>query len=283
MSIKSHNYEHEVDTSSERTVGAHVMRMVGRNKRVLDIGCGPGSITKLLAQQGGCQVTGLDLDPEAIKMVTPYCTQVMQTDLDSSEWSSLFDDIKKFDVVLATDVLEHLYDPWKTLQKMAFLVNSNGYLVISLPHVGHAAMISSLINGNFEYRDLGLLDRTHIRFFGLKNIEALFAQAKLKIIEIRYHTKPPEETEFAADWSRLSSTLQNELMKSKSSQVYQVVVKAVPLNRANDMMSLVPPEHKYKRTSALVVALWKKRVWKRLSLERKKSIRKGLNLIGIRL
>jgi 2-polyprenyl-3-methyl-5-hydroxy-6-metoxy-1,4-benzoquinol methylase len=257
--------------------------MVGRNKRVLDIGCGPGSITKLLAQQGGCQVTGLDLDPEAIKMVTPYCTQVMQTDLDSSEWSSLFDDIKKFDVVLATDVLEHLYDPWKTLQKMAFLVNANGYLVISLPHIGHAAMISSLINGDFEYRDSGLLDRTHIRFFGLKNIEALFAQAKLKIIEIRYHTKPPEETEFAADWSRLSSTLQNELMKSKSSQVYQVVVKAVPLNRASDKVSLVPPEHKYNRISALVVALWKKRVWKRLSLERKKNIRKGLNLIGIRL
>ncbi len=78
MSVKSHSYEHVVDTSSERTVGAHVMRMVGRNKRVLDIGCGPGSITKILAQQGGCQVTGLDLDPEAIKKVTPYCTQVMQ-------------------------------------------------------------------------------------------------------------------------------------------------------------------------------------------------------------
>ena len=283
MSVKSHSYEHEVDTSSERTVGAYVMRMIGRNKRVLDIGCGPGSITKILAQQGGCQVTGLDLDPEAIKMVMPYCTQVMQTDLDSSEWSSLFDDIKKFDVVLAADVLEHLYDPWETLQKMAFLVNSHGYLVISLPHVGHAAVIASLINGDFEYRDSGLLDRTHIRFFGLKNIEALFAQAKLKIIEVRYHTKPPEETEFAADWSRLSSTLQNELMKSKSSQVYQVVVKAVPLNRAGDMVSLVTPEHEYNRTSALVVALWKKRVWKRLSLKRKKNIRKGLNLLGIRL
>ena len=283
MNIKSHSYEHEVDTSSERTVGAHVMRMIGRNKRVLDIGCGPGSITKILAQQGGCQVTGLDLEPEAIKMVTPYCTQVIQTDLNSSEWPSLLDGIEKFDIVLATDVLEHLYDPWKTLQKMAFLINSNGYLVISLPHVGHAAMISSLINGDFEYRDVGLLDRTHIRFFGLKNIEALFAQAKLKIIEVRYHTKPPEETEFAADWSRLSSTLRNALMKSKSSQVYQVVIKAAPLNHASDKVSLVPPEHKYNRASALVVASWKKRVWKRLSLKHKKNIREGLNLIGIRL
>ncbi len=112
------------------------------------------------------------------------------------------------------------------------------------------------------------------RFFGLKNIAALFAQAKLKIIEVRYHTKPPEETEFAANWSRLSSTLKNALMKSKSSQVYQVVVKAVPLNHTGDAVSLVPPEHEYNRASALVVALWKKRVWKRLSLKRKKNIRK---------
>ena len=283
MSVKSHNYEHEVDTSSERTVGAHVVRMVGRNKRVLDIGCGPGSITKILAQQGGCQVTALDLDPEAIKMVTPYCTQVMQTDLNSSEWPGSLDGIERFDVVLATDVLEHLYDPWNTLQEMALLVNSNGYIIISLPHVGHAAMISSLINGNFEYRDAGLLDRTHIRFFGLKNIEALFAQAKLKIIDVKYHTKPPEETEFATDWSRLSSTLQNALMKSKSSQVYQVVVKAVPLNHAGEKVSLVPPEHEYSRTSALVVALWKKHIWKHLSPKRKKIIRRGLNLFGIRL
>ena len=166
---------------------------------------------------------------------------------------------------------------------MAPLINSSGYLVISLPHVGHAAVMACLFNGDFEYRDWGLLDRTHIRFFGLKNIEALFAQAKLKIIDVRYHTKPPEETEFAADWSRLSSTLQNALMKSKSSQVYQVVVKAVPLNYAGEKVSLVPPEHEYSRTSALVVALWKKHIWKRLSPKRKKIIRRGLNLFGIRL
>ena len=282
MEVKRHNYEYEVDASSE-TAPANVVRMVGKNKRVLEIGCGPGSITKILAQQGGCQVTGLELDPEAIKIVTPYCTQVMQTNLDSSEWSSLLDGIERFDVVLAADVLEHLYDPWKTLQKMAPLINSNGYLVISLPHVGHAAVISCLINGDFEYRDWGLLDRTHIRFFGLKNIEDLFAQAKLKIIEARYVTKPPEETEFEAGWLRLSSTLQNALMKSKYSEVYQVVVKAVPLNYAGDAVSLVPPEHKYRRTPFSRLISWKTRLGTRIRPKLKKRIRKVLKLLDTKL
>ncbi len=274
MESKRHNYEYEVDASSE-TAPANVLRMVGKSKRVLEIGCGPGSITKILAQQGGCQVTGLELDPEAIKIVMPYCAQVIRADLNSSEWPSLLDGIERFDVVVAADVLEHLYDPWTALQRMAPLINSNGYLVISLPHVGHAAVMSCLINGDFEYRDWGLLDRTHIRFFGLKNMEALFTQAKLKIIEARYVIKPPEETEFEAGWSRLSSTLQDALMSSKYSEVYQVVIKAVPHNYAGDAVSLVPPEHKYRRTPFSRVISWKTR----LSPKLKKRIRKVLKLL----
>jgi len=166
---------------------------------------------------------------------------------------------------------------------MAPLINSYGYLVISLPHVGHAAVMSCLINGDFEYRDWGLLDRTHIRFFGFKNIEALFTQAKLKIIEVRYVTKPPEETEFEAGWSRLSSTLQDALMSSKYSEVYQVVVKAVPLDYAGDAVSLVPPEHKYRSTPFSRVLSWKTRLGKRLRPKLKKRIRKVLKLLDTKL
>ena len=276
------NYEYEVNTSSE-TAAANVVQMVGQRKHVLEIGCGPGSITKVLAQQGGCQVTGIELDPEAIKKVTPYCVQVMQADLNSSEWPSLLDGTERFDVVVAADVLEHLYDPWKTLQQMAPLINSNGYLVVSLPHVGHAAVMSCLINGDFEYRDFGLLDRTHIRFFGLKNIKALFAQANLKIIEVGYVTKPPEETEFATSWSRLSSTLQDALMSSKYSEVYQVVVKAVPIHYSGDAVPLVPPIHSYRRPLLISTTSWKMRLGQHLSPQLKQRIRKGLNLLGIKL
>lgn len=284
MNDKRHNYEYEVDTSSE-TAPANVVRMAGRGKRVLEVGCGPGSITKILSQQGGCQVTGLEIDPEAIKKVAPYCNRVLQADLNSAEWPNLLDDTERFEVVVAADVLEHLYDPWKALQRMIPFVNPSGYLVISLPHVGHAAVISCMINGDFEYRDWGLLDRTHIRFFGLKNIEALFAQAGLKIIEASYVTMLPEETEFAASWARLSSNLQDSLMSCKYSEVYQVVVKAVPIDRPSVAVPLVPPGHKYQRTpfAAGITASWKMRLGQRLSPQLKKYIRQGLNLLGVKL
>ncbi len=280
MSDERHTYEYEVDTASE-TAPANVVRLVGQHKRVLEIGCGPGSITRILAEQGRCRVTGLELDHEAIKKVRPFCEAVMQADLNSVEWPHLLDGAERFDVVVAADVLEHLYDPWATLRRMVPLISKDGYLVISLPHVGHAAVASCLINGDFEYRNWGLLDRTHIRFFGLKNIEDLFAQAGLKIIEAGYVVKPPEETEFAEGWTRLPASVKAALSSSAHAHVYQVVVKAVPLDYLGQAVPLMPP--KPRRATFAIMASLKNRIAARLSPQFKHRIRKGVKLLGIKL
>lgn len=275
-----HKYEYAVDLAAP-TAPAYVVRLVGSSKRVLELGCGPGSITKLLTEHGQCRVTALELDPDAISKAACYCEAIMQADLNSVEWPHLLDGAEQFDVIVAADVLEHLYDPWTTLKRMAGFINAGGHLVISLPHVGHAAVVSCLINGDFEYRDWGLLDRTHIRFFGLKNIEDLFAQADLKIIEARYVVKPPEETEFAASWCRLSAAVQDALKSSNHADVYQVVVKAVPLSSPGDTVPLVPPQT--RRTGVAIPALWKMRITNCLSHQAKQRIRQGLSLLGIRV
>ncbi|MBN9124143.1 MAG: hypothetical protein BGO99_06265 [Nitrosospira sp. 56-18] len=283
MSVeKRHVYEYAVDLSG-KTAPVYVMHLVGKSKRVLEVGCGPGSITKILAQEGQCRVTGLELDPEAIKKATPYCDTVMQADLNSPEWPRLLDGMERFDVVVAADVLEHLYDPWVALKRMVSFISPDGYLVISLPHVGHAAVASCLINSDFEYRDWGLLDRTHIRFFGLKNIEALFAQASLKIIEARYVIKPPEETEFATSWSRLPIAVQDALKTCACADVYQVVVKAVPLNYPGSVVALVPPKHEYNHAFTASPPSWKNRVGRYLSPQLKQRIRKNFKILGIDL
>lgn len=280
MSCERHNYEYEVDMSSQ-TAPANVIRMVGENKRVLEIGCGPGSITKLLVKKGLCQVTGLELDPDAIKRVAPYCERVMQVDLNSSGWPTLLENCKAFDVVVAADVLEHLYDPWATLKRMVSLISQNGYLVISLPHVGHAAIASCLIDGDFNYRDCGLLDRTHIRFFGLKNIEDLFKQAGLKIIEVAYVVKLPEDTEFAHVWAKLGSEVRAVLESSPHAHVYQVVLKAVPVDYHGEEIRLVPPPP--WRPLVFSPSMLKSRLAAKLGPKTKHRIRRLLGAVGIRV
>ncbi|PIP02133.1 MAG: hypothetical protein COW18_00050 [Zetaproteobacteria bacterium CG12_big_fil_rev_8_21_14_0_65_54_13] len=282
MSGKQHTYAYAVDTESE-SAPAHVVRMVGHDKRVLEVGCGPGSITRVLSQQGHCQVTGLELDAEAIDLAAPYCTALFQADLNSADWPALLDGADKFDVVVAADVLEHLYDPWETLSRMATLINADGYLVISLPHAGHAAVMACLHHGDFEYRDWGLLDRTHIRFFCFRNIEALFAQAQLKIIEVKYVCVAAEDTELAAAWSALPAPVQDVLMGGQYSEVYQVVIKAIPMDRPGTALSLIPPAKRYQRTPADSGILWKRRIGTYMSPEVKAAVRKGLKRLGITL
>jgi 2-polyprenyl-3-methyl-5-hydroxy-6-metoxy-1,4-benzoquinol methylase len=221
-----HNYEYTFGLN-EGHAGAYVVRMVGKRKRVLEIGAGPGSITKLLRNTNGCRITALEIDSEAIKRLMPFCERVYQADLNDPSWPRMLLKEGVFDVVVAADVLEHLNDPLTTLKEMKGLIGENGYLVISLPHVGHCAIIACLLDGDFDYRDWGLLDSTHIRFFGIKNIQALFDNAGLKIVDTQFVIKPPEETEFAAHWGRLSNEIRNVISATSFAFVYQVVIKAV--------------------------------------------------------
>lgn len=111
MADRAYNYDYAVDTNFE-TAAAKVIRFVGLNKRVLKIGCGPGSITKILHGQKQCLLTGVELDPDAIQLVTPYCDRMVRADLSNADRDALSADLEQFETIVDADVLEHLYDPW---------------------------------------------------------------------------------------------------------------------------------------------------------------------------
>jgi 2-polyprenyl-3-methyl-5-hydroxy-6-metoxy-1,4-benzoquinol methylase len=224
MAKQLHKYEYGVKANS---APSKVVHMVGANKRVLELGPGPGMITRLL-KGNNCRVVALELDEKAIELVAPHCESVHSCDLNNPTWPETVRDSDKFDVIVAGDVLEHLYDPWQTMSKLEALLADGGYIVLSLPHVGHNAIIACLLASDFGYQPWGLLDKTHIRFFCIKNMQQLFNDAGLKIIEVDYVVKTPEQTEFARQWRKLSSDTKLALGSNKFGTVYQVVIKAVP-------------------------------------------------------
>ena len=226
-----HRYEYSVDINSD-SAPANVIRMVGNDKYVLEIGAGPGSITKYLHTKGNCNIIAIEIDETAIPRLETYCEIVYQSDLNDSNWPAILKQ-KKFDVVVAADVLEHVYDPWSTLKIMKSLLKEGGNIVASLPHVGHSAILACLLDEDFNYRDWGLLDRTHIRFFGLKNMQSLFNEAGLNIIEAKFIILKPELCEFSSKWRKLPLGVRKTLASFKHGNIYQVVVKAVPSTQAS--------------------------------------------------
>lgn len=236
--MQKHKYDYEVKLDSQMAP-AKVIRMVGTEKRVLEIGAGPGSITKLLQAVGNCRVTALEIDSEAIKKLAPYCERVYQADLNNAAWIDIIKHEGRFEVIVAADVLEHVYEPLAVLSAMKCFLREDGYIIVSLPHVGHSAIHACLLQEDFEYRDWGLLDRTHIRFFGIKNIQALFENAGLKITHAEYVVRSPEDTEFAERWASVPEEIRRVLSTNPFGSVYQVVVKAVPVESNGQAISLL--------------------------------------------
>jgi 2-polyprenyl-3-methyl-5-hydroxy-6-metoxy-1,4-benzoquinol methylase len=228
-------YQFSFDPESDHA-GAHILRLIGTRKDVLEIGAGPGSIARPLIELGACRMTALEIDPASVAILRTFCDHVIQADLNRPDWPTAIPRTD-FDAVIIADVLEHLYDPWTTLRQAKLLINDDGCVVVSIPHASHAGVIACLLTGDFRYHDWGLLDKTHIRFFSMQNIQTLFDSAGLKIAETRFVTKRPMETEFADIWETLSDSQRTIIAAQPYADVYQVVIKAVPADRHPDLVS----------------------------------------------
>jgi 2-polyprenyl-3-methyl-5-hydroxy-6-metoxy-1,4-benzoquinol methylase len=87
-----------------------------------------------------------------------------------------------FDLIFFGDVLEHLVDPWSTLAQARAMLTPGGRIVASIPNVSHVTTLASLIfQQRWPYRDRGLHDRTHLRYFTRKNLVELYQSAGLQI------------------------------------------------------------------------------------------------------
>jgi len=232
------NYEYDTNLKGESSP-AKLLKMVGQNKRVLELGAGPGSITKHMKFEQNCEVVALEIDEQAIGKLTPFCDKVIQANLNDLTWPELLKNEKNFDVIVIADVLEHIYDPWAALKLLPGLLNDEGYIVISLPHAGHSGVIASLLLESLDYRESGLLDKTHIRFFGLKNIQSLLNNNKLDIEEAQYVILPPEVSELSSYWLSLDVKTRGTLSSYTYGSVYQVVIKAVPRSRSIENINLM--------------------------------------------
>jgi 2-polyprenyl-3-methyl-5-hydroxy-6-metoxy-1,4-benzoquinol methylase len=249
MSVSAQRYQYPVDPAALNTAAANIIRFTGADKAVLELGAGPGSITRPLVELNRNRLTALEYDADSVQILKGFCDLALRADLNDNSWPALLQD-KRFDVIVAADVLEHLYDPWATLKLATTLLNEGGSVVVSLPHAAHAVIMGCLMANDFQYRGLGLLDRTHIRFFGMRNVQALFEEAGLKIAEYAFVLRPPEETEFAEIWAALPATTRAILETGDFAHVYQVVVRAVVAAHAPELAGHHLPSCADHRTSS---------------------------------
>lgn len=138
---------------------------------ILDIGCGTGELGKHLKGKGAGEVCGIESSHIAALEAMQVLDSVIEGDVESIDLP--FEE-GYFDCVVCADVLEHLLDPWSMVGKLRKLLKADGVIVASIPNVGFHRVVRGLIRGKWNYADAGVLDKSHLRFFTWRGMEALF-------------------------------------------------------------------------------------------------------------
>jgi SAM-dependent methyltransferase len=159
---------------------------------VLEIGCGAGATMAWVRTVRPVDyAVGAEIVPAMAERARSVFDEVITGDIEAQPLPT----DRKFDTVIALDVLEHLADPWAMVRKLSLLLKDDGVFVASVPNVGNWSVIFPLFfRGRWEYQDEGLLDRTHLRFFDEPRARALFEGAQFRIEKLDYVKNCPGRT-----------------------------------------------------------------------------------------
>jgi 2-polyprenyl-3-methyl-5-hydroxy-6-metoxy-1,4-benzoquinol methylase len=154
-------------------------------KSILEFGCGEAPLGAALKARQKCRVVGIEIDPRAAAVARKRIDDVYCGD--AREIVSIIQE--KFDWIIGGDIVEHLDEPWSFLADLRGVCASGGHLLLSIPNVANAAVVSDLIRGRFDYVYMGLTCVGHLRFFTRRTIEEMLSIAGWKVVEI-----VPQET-----------------------------------------------------------------------------------------
>lgn len=151
--------------------------------RFVEIGCGTGAFGSLLRQNiNNANVVGIEMHPASALIAKSRLDLVIEEPVEIGLGLLKNNDS---DCIICNDVLEHLVDPWLVLNGLRKKLKKNGSIVASIPNVRYFPVFKDyILNGNWEYQNDGVLDRTHLRFFTKNSIKQLFEKAGYRLEKI---------------------------------------------------------------------------------------------------
>ncbi len=221
-------YDFEGIDLESGSVHAHVVKLVGPSRRVLELGPATGYMSRVLVERD-CTVVGIEFDPKMAERAAESCDRVIVGDLDSLDLADELGD-DRFDVIVAADVLEHLKDPLGALRRLRAFLKPDGCFVISIPNVAHGSIRLALLLGQFEYQPRGLLDSTHLRFFTRETFEQLLFDAELGFDEFLRYEVDIAASEVGFDETAVTTELVKQLEQEPDARTYQFIVRVVPMH-----------------------------------------------------
>lgn len=207
-----------------------VLRLIPRlSKKIIEIGCSSGALARAYNMNyNNTYWVGMEIDSLYAQRASEYCNEVIIGDIESCN-EEFYKSHEDKECWIFADVLEHLRDPWKVLKNIRNIIPENGSIIACIPNAQHWTLIARLVVGNFRYEEMGLMDKTHLRWFTRTTIIELFEMQGFKIVEVipRVFQAPNPDLlkciiELAGKFGRDPESTKKDI------GVFQYVVRAVP-------------------------------------------------------
>ncbi len=227
-------------TAGERTSLSVLASLIHNNATVLDLGCGSGALGRHLTETQNCTVDGVTLSEAEAALAKPYYRRLVVDNLESCDLIATFEG-QQYDYIVCADVLEHLSRPEKVLDACRKLLEPSGKLLISVPNAGYSGLVAELLEGEFRYREEGLLDRTHLRFFTRKSLKRFLSEYRWASDSIDTIVRQLPESEFDVAFDRLPPSVARHLLGIPDALTYQFICVTHPTAEAIHTMAPAAP------------------------------------------
>lgn len=193
--------------------------------KVLEVGCAcGGTLLQIKNIYAKAELAGIEFNEQAAASAGLFA-DVIAADI---EKATLPYPEGYFDYIIFADVLEHLVDPWQALKNVEPYLQAGGRILASIPNVMHVSVIQSLLQGYWRYVDAGILDKTHMRFFTLSEINRMFTNTGYQLAG--YHQTYIHESETDKHFIQALTALMGNPQLAAQYRTYQYIVTAAKAN-----------------------------------------------------
>lgn len=139
-----------------------IRNLVGKGKHVLDLGCRDGTLTKYFIEKN--KVVGLDVDKEALSICKDKLG--IETVWHNADEKLPFED-SSFDVVVAAEIIEHVYHPSFLIKEIKRILKKDGYFIGSITNAVYIKNRLKFLGGHLD------IDLFHLHSFSLSSLNRL--------------------------------------------------------------------------------------------------------------
>jgi len=172
-----------------------------QGKSVLDVGCARGYLGRRIKEMGGKYVAGIEISETAAKEAKGVLDGVYAFDI-QKDWPAEVKE-QKFDLIILSEVLEHIFDPIFVMRNVYEILLPDGKVIITTPNFMIWTNRVKFLFGNFKYQEQGMFDFGHIRWFTYRYLQDVLKESEFKIIHENHIIFPGKLTKILKFWPSL--------------------------------------------------------------------------------